>query len=392
MSRHERDTIDARAQAELDAIDAALRGEALDGQHAQLAALTSSLRATRPRPRAAFVGGLDARAAHGFSRDRRFARLRPSAIMRHPGFALAAVIAAIAIAAPFTMSGRGGGSSSSPATSGAPPHPGAEAASPSPKAPASSAAGVSAGAENATRPSSPSAGAHAASAPTTRQVEQTASLDVGVEPTSIQSTAQRVFTLASAFHGYVQQSNVSSANGEQGGASFELRLPSSNLTAAMAALAHLGHVRSENETSNDVTEEHASLERALGDARAERASLLTQLSHASNPESAEALKARLNAVEARIAQLAGSLRALDARADFTNIAFSLTPERQGGAAAGDLTPGGALHDAGQILNAGLAVLVLVVAVLLPLGVIAGAALIGLGGARRRVREQALDAG
>jgi hypothetical protein len=224
-----------------------------------------------------------------------------------------------------------------------------------------------------------------------REVEHSASLDVGVAPSAIQSASQRVFTLANAFHGYVQHSSVTSGNAEQGGASFILRVPSPNLAGAIATLTRLGHVRSENETTNDVTETHASLERSLADARAERASLLVQLSHASETARVEALKTQLRAVEARIVQLEGALRALYSRVDYTNIALSLTPETQSGVGAGDLTPGGAIHDAGAILDTGLAVLVLAAAVLIPLAAIGAALVLALAGTRRRQREHALDA-
>jgi Domain of unknown function (DUF4349) len=236
------------------------------------------------------------------------------------------------------------------------------------------------------RPASaaPSAGA--------RQVERTASLDVGVAPASIESTAQQVFGLVSAFHGYVMQSSVSSGSAEQGGASFDLRLPSSKLTGALAALAHLGHVRSENDTTNDVTGQFDSLQRSLGDAQAERASLLTRLAHTSDPQRVVALKTRLRALEVRISRVHGELGALSRRIDYTSVAFSLTPERSNGATVGDLTPGGAAHDAARILTAALAVLVLASAALLPLAAIAAAAWIALTLTRRRLREQALDAG
>jgi hypothetical protein len=407
---HDADTIGAAELAELDAIDAALSGAAVAEEHARLATLTSSLQAARPRPRDEFVRSLDARAAQGFARHRRrlghrsgrtnagsavpvprgaSRRGRLAGALNHRAVALGAVVLlAAAIVVPLgVLSVRSAPHGS--ANSAAGPARGVQLGAPR-SAPASGAAASPEAASPEAAPRAKQNALGASAAPGARLVEQTASLDVGVAPAAVQQTAQRVFTLAGAFHGYVQQSNVSSGSGE-GGASFTLRLPSANVTAAVAALAHLGHVRSENETSNDVTEAHASLERSLGDARAERASLLAQLSRAVEPERIESLKAQLRAVEARLAGLESSLHALDSRVDFTNIALSLTPERQQSVSAGALTPGGALHDAGGILVAGLAVLVLAAAVLVPLGVVAGAASLGLAGARRRLREQALDA-
>jgi hypothetical protein len=246
--------------------------------------------------------------------------------------------------------------------------------------------------------SAPATGAAGASAApttspagTTRQIERTSTLDIGVAQDSIQSAAQRVFTLAGRFGGYVEQSNVSSGAAGQGGASFDVRLPSSRLATAIAALSGLGHVRSENDTTNDVTDELNSLQRSLGELQAERSSLLRQLAGASEAQQAATLKARLHAVDVRIAQLGGTLRVLTARINYTSLALSLTPEASAGAASGDLTPGAAARDAARILDAALAVLVIGAAAVLPLAVMIIAASIAVAVIRRRLREQALDA-
>jgi hypothetical protein len=232
--------------------------------------------------------------------------------------------------------------------------------------------------------------AAAAAAPPARQVERTATLDLGVAPSSIQSTSQQVFTLVSSYRGYVRQSNVSSG-GPYGGASFDLRIPSSQLAAAIAALSHLGHVRSENDTTNDVTEQFDSLQGSLAGLRAERASLLKQLAGASEPQQEAALKARLHALDGRISNVQRELAALRERVNYTRLALTLTAETPVGSKQGDLTPGGAARDAGQILEAALAVLVIGVAAVVPVAALALAAWGLILGTRRRVREQALDA-
>jgi hypothetical protein len=200
-----------------------------------------------------------------------------------------------------------------------------------------------------------------------------------------------VFTLVSSYGGYVRTSNVSSG-AEQGGASFDIRVPSSNLSAAIAALSAFGHVRSENNTTNDVTEQFDSLQHSLGDLRAERASLLRQIAQTSESAKAEELKAHLRNVETVLARYERSLRALSNRINYTPLALTLTPEA--GAASnssGELTPGSAAHDAGRILEAALAVLVIAAAALLPLAAVALAAWMIVASGRRRLREQALDA-
>ncbi|HWD10849.1 MAG TPA: DUF4349 domain-containing protein, partial [Solirubrobacteraceae bacterium] len=236
-----------------------------------------------------------------------------------------------------------------------------------------------------------SAGAEtAAPAATPRRIERSSTLDVGVAPGAIESSAQRVFTLVSSFNGYVRESNVSSGGG-QGGASFDVRLPTSNLTAAIAALSHLGRVRSENDATNDVTNQVASLQRSLGDRQAERASLLRALAAATEAQRAAALRAQLHAVEGEIARAQGSLGSLRARIDYTHLSLSLTPEATGAASPGGLTPAGAARNAAQILGAGLAVLLIAGAAMIPLALLCIAAWIAVALTRRRLRERTLDA-
>jgi hypothetical protein len=225
-------------------------------------------------------------------------------------------------------------------------------------------------------------------------VERAATLEVGVSADAIQSAAQRVFALTSSFGGYVRNSNVSSGGASGGGASFDLRVPASRLQAAIAALSGLGHVRAENQTSADVTEGLAYLDRELAAHRAQRTSLLHQLAAMPEGERATALRTRLREVEADLGELQTQLSSLKARSRYTPLQLQLVAERAagaGGAVGGDLTPGGAASDAGKVLEAALAVLVIAAAAAVP---VIAALLLAWGAARllrTRSRERALDA-
>ena len=141
-----------------------------------------------------------------------------------------------------------------------------------------------------------------------------------------------------------------------------------------------------------MTNQLSSLQRSLADLRAQRSSLLKQLAGATEARRAEQLRRQLQAIEARIGQTQGAIRALFSRVDYTRLALSLTPESSGAATTGgDLTPGGAAHSAAKILDAALAVLVIAAAAILPLAVVVTAGWIVVSTARRRLREQALDA-
>ena len=119
--------------------------------------------------------------------------------------------------------------------------------------------------------------------------------------------------------------------------------------------------------------------------------LFRSLARATEAQRAEQLKRQLQAVEQRITQTQGAIRALRARVDYTRLALSLTAESSGGAATGDLTPGGAAHNAARILDAALAVLLIGAAAILPLAAVVTAGWIVVAMGRRRLREQALDA-
>jgi hypothetical protein len=416
MKRPRRTVITAGARRELEAVDWILAGEEVGGEHAPLRDLTVTLRDLRARPSGEFVRALDARAAHGFRRERAYGQprrgehgrlsvhsilawTRPFAIRPAAGLVLA-LLAAVAVAVPLLLAGgrEHSGSAGHEVVRGpleATPLEGEAAHTAKSRAAAAPVPGVSKSAGAAAMPQA---------ATSTRLVERTATLDVGMAPSAIESGAQRVFTLVSAFGGYVRQSSVSTGeaphateplHGEEparGGASFDIRVPSANLSGAIAALAHLGHVRSENNTTNDVSEQHGSLRSALSEAQAERSSVLAQLRRAGTEAETSALRTKLRVADARIARLQTELRALDQRVTYTSVALSLTAESSAGAASGDLTPGGAAHDAEQILDAALAVIVLAAAALVPVAGVVIAAWTAIALTRRRLREHALDAG
>src|SRR5258708_2297090 len=77
MKKPEQTPLSTAQQSELDALDAALAGREMGGEHEPLSELALTLRAMRPRPAEEFASTLDERAAKGFARPhRRSARAR----------------------------------------------------------------------------------------------------------------------------------------------------------------------------------------------------------------------------------------------------------------------------------------------------------------------------
>jgi len=411
MSRTRGNHVSVEAQRELEAIDATLAGAPVAAEYASLAEFARELRATRPSADERFLARLDA------SVDRRFESpdARASTSSRSPqprgpvraprkrpalrglaarpalGLGLAALLA-LAVVLPLALSGGGHGRVASPGNE----RTGLTAVASQPAKPAEPAEPRK-GAANGPAAAAPalsgvgrSAAPGAVAAPA-REVERTASLDVGVAPDAIESRAHQVFTIVNSFNGYVRQSTVNSGGPSQGGASFDLRVPSANLASAIAALSGLGHVRSESNTTNDVTDQFNALQSLLARLRAERASLLKQLARASEGAEEATLKDRLRYVDAQIARQQGALGALSNRISYTALAFSLAPEASAASAHGELTPGGAARSAGKILEAALAVFVLAAAAVVPLGLLGFGTWAVATGTRRRLRERALDA-
>jgi hypothetical protein len=140
-----------------------------------------------------------------------------------------------------------------------------------------------------------------------------------------------------------------------------------------------------------VTREHVSARDRLQAARAERRSLLRRLENADTDEQAEAIRTRLDLVSAEINGLRAQLRDLRLRTDYAVVTITLlaaedgADEGAGGAGSFD----DALGDAGDLLAASAGILIRVLAVALPLAIIAGLGWLIGAVLRRRRRESAL---
>src|SRR3954451_21053100 len=92
------DALTPQARRELEAMEAGLEGRPVAPELTELGVLALALRDGRPEPRQAFARDLDARAAAGFPRRRRFGALRGRPVtwtVLVPGTALAALAALI---------------------------------------------------------------------------------------------------------------------------------------------------------------------------------------------------------------------------------------------------------------------------------------------------------
>jgi hypothetical protein len=380
-----------------DALDTGMTTEA-DPVARELQELALILRADAPEPTDAYSEWLDRRVERGFRK-----RLQSKRPWWHPLLQPAAFVAMVAIPVIAVTALAGGLSGSSRDDSSGSSAGGGAAESAS----GGSASGGSAGAghsgaepaivtpqvaDQATSGSTP-----AATLPPTvrrfapgrsdRKIERAVSLELEAPVDQIARVADHVTTVTNRHGGFVLSSSVSTGDGA--GGDFNLRIPATELRPALRDLSEIADVRSQSQTGRDVTPEHVTARQRLRAARTERKSLLRRLEAATTDTEAEAIRRRLDIVAGEINGLRGRLHNLRLRTDYAVVTVELLAKDadSGGAAGGSFDD--ALHDAGDILVATAGIIVRVLAVAIPLGILALLGWIAGRALQRRRRESAL---
>jgi Domain of unknown function (DUF4349) len=388
-------------ERELAALDDALAGRRVAPDLTELGELAVALREERSEPSLAFGTALDEKVARGFRHPgpRRASGRRRWRDWLTPALAMTATVMLVAVVAVSLPSGRNDmeelGSNGAASGAGG----GASASSAQEDAPQS--ARESGGADAATLaeplppgsvPPAPGAGSPGSDGRDRRSVERSASLTLATRPRDIDAVSARIQDVTRQQGGFVVSSTVnSSQNG--GGGTFELRVPTRNLDAAMAALSRLGNVRERAQRSQDITAATVSARSTLADARAERKSLLRQLGEAVTLTQTESIRERLKLVSREIERARADVRRVNNRAAFSTVSVTLVADRSATAAGDDdsWTPGDAAKDALRVLEVIAGVALIALAVALPLALLAALGALAARWSRRRRREQALDA-
>jgi hypothetical protein len=222
-----------------------------------------------------------------------------------------------------------------------------------------------------------------------RRVERNAELTISTPRDKLQAAADGVGTVAESHSGFVLSSQVNTGDTGDAGGSFVLRVPSSQLQTTLADLSKLGHLRARSESGRDMTASYNSVQDRLGNALVERRTLKLRL-HRARGAKADAIRARLFALNADVRGLSSQMHQLHSRTAYSTVSVTLQQD-QGGAGTGGSGggTGAAWHDAVHTLEALLNFLVRALGVLLPLGLVAGLGGFGARALRRRRREAAL---
>jgi uncharacterized protein DUF4349 len=356
---------------DLERIEVALaegRATATDPRERELQELALALQAESAEPDPGFARELDKRVSEGFPGLRR-ARLPRPRILRRAWMPALAGAAAVILVAVVTVSLLGGGDRESSSISAALSARTDLSAKAAPEAP---------GAASAISPFQTAAGG--------RRVERNARITISTPGAKLQRTADGVGTVAESHRGYVLSSQVSTGDQGSPGGSFTLRVPARELQATLADLSKLGHMRARSESAQDRTVPYRNVQDRLGNALIERTTLRIKLRHAHGAK-ADTIRARIAALDSTIAGLSGQMRDLRNRTLYSTV--DVTLEQETGTGAGGTGLGGAWHDALHTLQGLVAFLVRALGVLVPLGLLAGLAVLGTRALRRRRREAAL---
>jgi hypothetical protein len=197
-----------------------------------------------------------------------------------------------------------------------------------------------------------------------RDVARDTRITLAADGDEIERISDRVNSIVDEFGGYVADSKVSAAEGNRGRATFSLMIPASEYKQALAEISKLAHVRSRSQSSEDITTTVNSSERALKLLTARVNRLEDQLAAATTDSQRATLRSQLNRAKAAQRNATRRVRENRARVNYVPIALTIVAdETAANKDKGTITK--AFDKAGSILTAIAAVLIVVLAVLIP---------------------------
>lgn len=221
-----------------------------------------------------------------------------------------------------------------------------------------------------------------------REIERSAEIGLLANPDDVADDSAKVFAAVHDANGIVLHSTTSS--GRNGGARFELLIPSARLGDALAAFSSIDEVRSRHEATDDITKPTVTISEELQDSQARVDGLLAQLAGAEVESEREAIAAELHAERGHAARLRNQLARLHQRTTYSRVLVRIQSgaPTESGAAWGI---GDAFHDAGHLLGIAAGVTLVGLAVIAPPALLCLLAWLAQRLWLRSRRERALDA-
>jgi hypothetical protein len=170
-------------------------------------------------------------------------------------------------------------------------------------------------------------GAYQAEAPETtqdRMIVRTGDMALVVE--DVITAHDAIAQLAARFDGYVVSSSISGEEEEMRG-SISIRVPDERFDQALAELRELAvRVKSENTSSQDVTQEYTDLQARLNNAEATEKQYLALLEKATDVQDILSIYESLSRVRQEIEQIKGQMQYLERTASMSLISAYLEPK------------------------------------------------------------------
>jgi hypothetical protein len=223
------------------------------------------------------------------------------------------------------------------------------------------------------------------------RIERSSQLTLAAPADEFQSVGDRILRITDSHDGFVLRSQISTGDNPSG--DFQLRIPADQLQATLRDLSALGDVEARNDMGQDVTREYVSVTDQLAATRAERRALLRRLATATDDGRIQQLRDRLDANSRELARLRAQVRDLRERTNYAAVSVTLT-EKEGsgddnGGAIGGSGTDDALDDSLGLLIGSFNWLLRALGVLIPVGIVGGAAWWAARTFRRRRREAVL---
>ena len=171
----------------------------------------------------------------------------------------------------------------------------------------------------------PSATAAAAAAPVAPMIAHSVSLTVQVSELSAARGALEA--LLARHRGYAAQLTVNTAVGSPRSLQGSLRVPDGELAAAVAELRALGHVETETQSGEEVTQQHADLVARLENSRETEQRLRAILEQRTGRiEDVLQVEEEIARVRGEIEQMEAEQKTLEHRVDFATVELQLTEQ------------------------------------------------------------------
>jgi hypothetical protein len=215
--------------------------------------------------------------------------------------------------------------------------------------------------------------------------EKTASMTLSADVDEVREVADGVVDVVERYDGIVVSSQVN-VNGDRARASFDLRISSQNLEAALSDLSDLASVQARSDGVTDITAPFVSAEERFDDAKAEVDALVAQLAEAESADEIAQIRGQLQIARGELAAVRAELAGLKQRAQFAKLSLTVV----GDGDADGWSIGDAIDDAGSVLESIGGALLVGLAAIVPFALLLGLGWLGYSGLRRRRREKALD--